>query len=368
MRLLFVTASLEAGGAERHWQRLLTGLTSRGHQASMLAVGAEGPLAQEFRSVGIEVIALGMSNRLDVPRLARALGKIPRSPDLIVSKDTSGMCIAALAGLLLRAPHIYNDHDPIGYILLRRRERLARLIAPTLTGVVLISDRQRDRWTARRVAPDRLQTIANGVDAPEPASRRQMRESLGLQEDTIAVTLIATLRPEKRVADFVGAVRAARHGSPNVVGLVVGGGQELPLLREQVGDDRGFRVLGHREDVSAVLQASDICVLTSSMEVQPMAVLEAMACGLPVVATDVGDLDRLVADGITGWLVAVGDVQRLGECIARLAGDRAQRRAFGHASLTRWEQNWQAGPMVQRYEAVLEAARRGSAPVRRRKR
>jgi glycosyltransferase involved in cell wall biosynthesis len=185
-----------------------------------------------------------------------------------------------------------------------------------------------------------------------------MRESLGLQPDQVAVTLTATLRPEKRVTDFVEAVRRARRANPKVVGLVAGGGDELPLLRQQVRDEPGFRVLGHRDDVPAVLAASDVCVLSSSVEALPVAVLEAMACGLPVVATAVGDMDRLVETGTNGWLVGAGDVEGLGERIAELAADIDLRAAFGRESLRRWEENWQADLMVHRYEALFESVRR----------
>jgi glycosyltransferase involved in cell wall biosynthesis len=355
MRLLFVTASLEAGGAERQWQRLLTGMINDGHEATVLAVGAEGPLAEAFRSDGIEVAALGLRNRIDLTRLAHAVGAVARSADLLVSKDPSAMCIAAVAGQLSRTPHIHTDHNPIRRALHPRREWLTRRVAPSLTSVVLVSDRQREAWTARRVQPAKLQVIANGVDPPRRVDRAQVRAALGLQADDVAVTLTATLRPEKRVTDFVEAVRCAQRANPKVVGLVAGGGDELPLLRDRVRDDPGFRVLGHREDVSAVLAASDMCVLSSSVEAQPMAVLEAMACGLPVVATAVGDMDRLVESGTNGWLVGVGDVERLGERIAQLATDIEQRAAFGRESLRRWDESWRADLMVQRYEALFSA-------------
>jgi glycosyltransferase involved in cell wall biosynthesis len=359
MRLLFVTAALEAGGAERQWQRLLTGLINDGYEASVLAVGAEGPLAEAFRSDGIEVAAIGLRDRADLPRMARAVFTAARSPDLLVSKDPSAMCIAAVAGQLSRTPHIHTDHNQIGRALHPRREWLTRLVAPSLTSVVLVSDRQRQAWTARRVQPSKLHVIANGVDPPLQMNRAQMREALGLGMDEVAVTMTATLRPEKRVTDFVEAVRRAQRANPKVVGLVAGGGEELPLLREQVRDDPGFRVLGHREDVPAVLAASDICVSSSSAEAQPMAVLEAMACGLAVVATAVGDMDRLVGAGANGWLVAVGDVEGLGAHIAQLATDTELRAAFGRESLRRWEENWQAELMVQRYEALFDSVRRG---------
>jgi glycosyltransferase involved in cell wall biosynthesis len=167
--------------------------------------------------------------------------------------------------------------------------------------------------------------------------------------------MTATLRPEKRVADFIAAVRRAASAMPGMLGVIAGGGEQLGLARTLTLGDPCFRVLGEQHDIDRLLLGADLFVLPSEMEAQPMAILEAMAAGLPIVATRVGGVPNLVRQGQNGVLVDVGDVIELGRAIADLAADAQRRARYGQRSRQLWEKHWTADLMVDHYESALRA-------------
>ena len=348
MKILFVTSNLVAGGAERQWQRLASGLAREGHEPRVVALDSGGPVVDGLVAGAVDVTVVGIRHQLDLAPLRKVSAFADFTPDVVVSRDTSGMCIATAIGRLRRIPHVHTDHRQIGMQLNPRRELLTRLNAPYLDGVVLVSAQQRSMWEGQRVSKARFAVIPNGVDDPPVGDRAALREQLGLRTDDTVVMMTATLRAEKRVSDFINAIKRVRQADARAVGVVVGGGEQLELARGLTDGDPGFRLLGHRDDVSVLLQAADIFVLPSSMEAQPLAVLEALASGLPVIATSVGDIPSMVTDE-NGRRFPVGDVAQLAAHISELLNNPAVRSACGARGRWLWEQQWQADAMVGHY-------------------
>jgi glycosyltransferase involved in cell wall biosynthesis len=114
------------------------------------------------------------------------------------------------------------------------------------------------------------------------------------------------------------------------------------------------RLLGHRDDVLRILQAADMFVLTSEYEAAPMAILEAMAAGLPVIATAVGGIPAIVADGVSGVLVEPGSPASLIAALERLAHDPELRARMGSAGAERHRRDWDAERMIDEYARVLD--------------
>jgi glycosyltransferase involved in cell wall biosynthesis len=239
-----------------------------------------------------------------------------------------------------------------------RREAMMRLIAPALEMVIGVSPDQGAIWRARGCPAERFVVVANGVEAPAVSEpREQLRRELGLGASAVLALLVAALRPEKRIPDFVDAVRRARVTRPELVGLIVGEGTERSAVESAIGADPGVRLLGHRDDVPSLLKASDLFALSSAYEAAPMSILEAMASGLPVLATDVGGVPELVLDRVTGLLVPASDPAAMAEQLAALAADPALRRSLGQAGLRRQQERWSARAMVDGYADVLERIR-----------
>jgi glycosyltransferase involved in cell wall biosynthesis len=172
--------------------------------------------------------------------------------------------------------------------------------------------------------------------------------------------MVASLRPEKRVSDFIRAVLKARETCPELIGLVVGDGPDREAVERTAGGNPAIRLLGYRDDVSNVLSACDIAVMSSAFEASPMAIIEAMAAGLPVVATNVGAVGELVRVGETGILVPPNQPLEMAAAIGDLVAHPHVRRLLGTNARKVHARDWNSATMVNRYAAIFGEAKRRS--------
>jgi glycosyltransferase involved in cell wall biosynthesis len=357
MKALFLTPTLRNGGAERQTSILLPGLRERGVDARLVALGAGGELVAPLRAAEVPLEVLGMRHRLDLGPLARSSLVRHFSPEVVVSRGVSGLYVGHAISLRRRAAHIFNDHRGVGVEPSPRRWLMTRVLARGLRAVVVVSADQAHRWLRMGCSADRLAVIANGVATdPITASRAEVRAELGCSEEAVIALMVANLRPLKRVPDFIRAVNEARETCPELVGVLAGDGPERGLVDRLAGSGNGVRVLGYREDVPRLLAAADLLMLTSENEALPMAVLEAMAAGLPVLATRVGGVPSAVSEDETGLLVRPGDVPALREGLVRLARDPALRRSLGAEGKRRCLESWSAERMIDAYLQVMDDA------------
>jgi glycosyltransferase involved in cell wall biosynthesis len=356
MRALFLTPSLRAGGAERQTSILLPGLRQRGVDARIIALDGGGPFVAPLRAGGVPVEVLDMRHRFDLGPLARSSLVRSFKPDVIVSRGVSGLYVGHALSLWRRAALLYNDHRGVGVELSPRRKLMTRILARRLRAVIVVSRDQADGWLEMGCSRESVMVIANGVPTEPPsASAAEVREALEIPRDAVVALLVASLRPLKRVPDFIRAVQRAREAHPELVALIAGDGPERPPLERLTNGDPSIRVLGYRDDVPRLLAAADVVVLASEYEALPMAILEAMSAGLPVLATRVGAIPAAVGDGESGLLVSPGDVEALSDGLVRLAGDPELRRTLGAAGRRRCRESWGAERMIDSYLAALQA-------------
>ncbi len=281
---------------------------------SLLRPGREDALGDAARQMGLEAVRIDAPGKLSW----RALGPVVRLAQ----------------GALLHA----HDYKALWIALAAR----IRAVAPR--------------------AP--IHVIPNGIAIgrlPTDAERRTARETLGIPDRAQVVAFVGRLSPEKGPEVLLGAAR----GSGLLV-LVAGDGPLRGVL-EAEGAGRALRFLGFVPDVGQVLAAADLLALPSRTEGLPMAVLEAMAAGVPVVASAVGSLPEVLGDG-AGVLVPPGDVEALRDALVRLA-DPGPRHALALAARARVESRYGAAGMArsyleQLYQPALESARgRDRAPA-----
>jgi L-malate glycosyltransferase len=177
---------------------------------------------------------------------------------------------------------------------------------------------------------------------------------------------VSNFRPLKRIDDVVLIFDEARRllpGAPLVLTLV-GDGPERPrveALVARLGLGEHVRFLGERIDLPAVLRRSDLFLLPSETESFGLAALEAMACGVPVVASDVGGIPEVVVDGESGLLAPVGDTPAMARHVVRLLGDPAEHARFAAAARRRVESTFRLEPIVARYEALYRRVIAGTS-------
>lgn len=197
------------------------------------------------------------------------------------------------------------------------REQFGLSLAQSLYAAYLSTRAQVDavRYGPGSRNPERVETHFNGVNTvlfrPDPEARAQARLQLGFADDTLVFSSVAVLRKGKGLEHLLEAVLVVRQQVPRARFLVVGDGEERARLEARstaLGVDDVVRFLGARTDVPRLLSATDVFVHPSLYEALPTSVLEAMAAGLPVVATDVGGIPELVSVERTGLLVPPGDI------------------------------------------------------------
>jgi glycosyltransferase involved in cell wall biosynthesis len=365
MKVLFVGPKLAAGGAERQLSILLPGLRNRGIDARLIALDGAGPFAESLQRSGVPLDVVFMRHQADLPSLLRSELLRRFAPDAVVSRSVSGLYVGHAVARWRHASHIHNDHRGAGLPLTRRREAMARLIARRIDRVIVVSADQAPGWLARGYPAARIVVVANGVEAPTvPESKLDIRRELGISDSAVVALLVAALRPEKDVAAFVRAVLLARETHSELIGLVAGEGPDRPDVEAASMGDPAIRLLGHQADIARLLKAADIFVLASRYEAVPMAILEAMAAGLPVLATSVGGIPDVVLHGESGLLVAPGDVDAMAMSLSELAANRDLRAAMGAQGARRQRERWSADVMVEGYARVLDEVCSRSRPPR----
>jgi glycosyltransferase involved in cell wall biosynthesis len=368
MRLLFLCPDMHRGGAERHWAALIPALARRGAEVRLVCLYDEGPLFAEVRAAGVPAECLGLDGPSDLGGLRRALAEARGRPGAVVTRTVSpqlvGQAIARRAG----AAHVFNEHTPLtpaGELLETRPRRLlvTRLVAPHVDRTVAVSERQAAPLERLGYRRDRIVTVPNGVfaaDVETRLNRAAVRVALGLEEGDFAVLCLANLRPEKGAGAFAEAVARARaNGAVGLRGLIAGDGPERARLERRVAELDGVELLGSRGDVPDLIGGCDALALLSEAEALPMSILEAMALGRPVVATDVGGTREAVADGETGIVVVPGDTAAAADALAALAADPGRARAMGERGRARQRERFDGEAMVDGYwQALAEVAAR----------
>jgi len=207
--------------------------------------------------------------------------------------------------------------------------------------------------------------IPNGVPtdeyAPDPDTRAQWRQAHGIEPYATVLVHVGRFAPPKNHALLIEAFAQVRADAPLYL-LLVGGGELENAVREQVAElglQGRVRFLGVRADVADILRASDVFVLSSRVEGNPMSVMEAMAAGLPVVSTAVGGVPELVREGETGLLVPPNDTGALARALQALVDDPARRRAMGAVARQYAMAHFDIRHTVRGYEQLYESLLKG---------
>lgn len=360
-RILLLARSLERGGTETQIIVLARALVEAGCQVTVATFYDAGPRAGELIDAGVTVTCAGKNGRWDVAgfllRMARLIRRF--KPEVIYSF----LPMANIVAVLLR-PFLPGCRVVWGVrraqLDLARYDRVSRLsyalerrLAPLADGVLINSEAGRRQLIREGWRAGKLAVVVNGIDtvryAPHPEWRTAVRAELGLGEQEPVVGCVARIDPIKGHDTMLAALRLM-DGATRLV--LAGGGQSglIARLRESaaaLGLTERILWLEDRDDVPRLYQTFDVATSASLGEGFPNVVAEAMACGLPVVATDVGDCAAMI--GATGRIVPPGnpmalaaawqDMLALGPDRRRRLGDEARTRIIGLAD---------AGSLAQR--------------------
>ena len=317
----------------------------------------DGPIANEIRALGISVFDLGMPSKWRWDALWRLYRLLRRERPTILHTwmyhaNIPGRVLGRLTGI----PIIVNSERTMG-MESRWRYWVNRMTDLWTDRVVCVSQQVADFVVNHIGIPqDKVIVIPNGIetlDFERLPDKGQARTDLGLPLDPVLVGTVARLDSVKRVDVLLHALTSL----PQVYSLIVGEGPKrasLLALSKRLDLTDRVRLVGHQENVSAWLAALDVFVLSSDWEGMPNALLEAMAAGLPVVATAVGGIPDVVVEGVNGFLVPPRDPTSLAQAITRMLDDPDRRHRMGQAGRKRAIEHFSAERMVERTQNLYE--------------
>lgn len=367
MKITHVVENLNRGGLERVVIDLALTQRAAGHDCQIVCLFERGSLADEPAAQGVPVIACDKANAGTFTAMRRLRGAVRVHGSDVLHTHNATAHYHAVAATLGRAPgvivstrHGLGDANPAS-----RRERLYRLALRRTDRAVTVSAALRDRFIERwSLAPDRVIAIANGIDTGrfQPAdadARASLRSELRLATDTPVIGTVGRLNWAKDQATLLRAFAELRSTHSRAALVLVGGGElesGLRALADALGIADAVHFLGDRSDVSRLLRGFDVFALSSIREGYSIALLEACAAALPIVATDVGGNREIVRENINGHIVPAGDAPALAVALSSLLAAPDSALAMGARGREWVLEKGSLEAMARRYTAVYEQA------------
>lgn len=372
LKLLIITDTsiLATGGSERFLRNLLSRLPGELYDITVVQLAAPPhpaitvtPLV-DAGSVRLKVLPVDAAYGRRGRTALRELRRMVRTEhyDIVQSQHEKSDLFNALLPRRAGTFHVSNRRD-MGFNKSPRLRWAFRMLRRRFHHVIAPAQSILDDLThSEHLDTRRMQCIPNGVDTQRfrPATtdeRHRSRESLGLTADAIVFGCVARLTEVKRHADLLEAFVTVNRQHPRSHLLLIGDGplrHSLEVLIAHLGLEGAVELLGDRGDVERILPALDVQVLASSTEGMSNALLEAMACGLPVVATDVGGNPQLIRHSENGLLVPACDPSRLADALCELASSSVQRERMSEAARMRSERDFSLDAMAQSFHRMYQ--------------
>ncbi len=366
-RILYLIDKMGLAGAQTHLLALASGLDRTRLAPAIACLMYEGEMAETVRAAGLPLNALGTERIYGLTALRsfwRLVRRLRRErPSIVQTYLSSATVFGSLAARVAGVPCLVTTRRDRGFgdgrsmaWALARTNRWARR-------VVCVSRDVADIVTRReRIEPSKIAVIPNGIDLRRfsPRGRRaEVRRELGLPDRSPVVVTVGHITRVKGSDVLAAAAPRILEQVPEARFLVVGEGDapQEDELRQQVHDlglDRRFLLAGDRSNVPDLLEAADLFVLPSRSEGQPNALIEAMAMGLPCVATRVGGVPEIVTDGEEALLVPSEAPDALAAACVSVLESPALARRLGAAARARAHREHDLGSMVRRYERLYE--------------
>ncbi len=369
MRIDFLNLAKDEdwGGGEKWTLTAARGLAERGHRVRV--IGREGSrLVQRARGGGSS--AVGVSAGMDyapgtILKLA-ALFQRDR-PDVLVVHHNKDVRTGGAAAKMLGVPVVHRNGFPI------LRDNFRHRLSFRLTDRILTnSERIRARYRSFGwIGADRIDVVPNGIEVPVATEKeRNIWDRWNFDPGALVAVYAGRLTEVKRVGDLLEVWESLDADSRWRL-VIIGTGPLEPVLRERVRS-RGLgdrvRLTGFQEQSQILIGIADLVVLPSSEEGMPNVLMEAMARGVPVAATPVGDVPFLLGDGSAGWLVPVGDEGAWRKLLEHLEGAPSELKRMGTAGRARIETDFTLSRMMDGIESSLARAvakKKSTSPRRR---
>ena len=356
MRILQICSAREIGGGERHLADLANALARRGHEV-FAALSLASPVRAELRSLATDmIIELPMRNSLNLASAVK-LSRFVREQriEIVHAHVARDYPLAALATGRSKARLVLTRH------VLFPLNRIHKLTLRRTARVIAVSRAVAESLNSQRIfAAERIVTIYNGIDvdkfagtAKDSATDRKLR--LGM---------VGHIAPIKGQEDFLRAAAIVQAGRDDVEFIIAGedkshSGENRDALEKLISDlkmDGRLLLIGWVDDVPNLLSTLDLFVSPARSEPFGLSIVEAMAAGVPVVATASEGAREIIEDNQTGRLVPVGDAEAMAMSITHLLNDSAERKRLADNARISVHEHFSLEKMVERTEQVYAAA------------
>lgn len=363
VQVLEVLGNAIVGGMESWVLRLVQGLPAERFGFTVICP-FESPLTDQLRAAGAAVEIAPIGEDIPWPTLQATCALIrERRIELLHAHLPQAHLLAGLAGHLMHCPVLTTIHARQMTTLDLEVHRATR------SHVSTVARQSYFHALGLGVEPALLSCEPNGVDTTrfrprERAAGEPLRTRLGLGPDVPLIGFVGRLSPEKAPQVFVRAALMLKTQRPEARAVLVGEGPmqgDLEAMVQRYGLQQHVHFAGVCQDMPPLYGELDVLVSCSYTEAMPLALMEAMACGLPTVATRVGGVPDIVAHGHTGWLVEPDNFDEIGRCCAQLVADPALRQRMGERARERAVQRLDLAPSIQRVGALLERLARPQA-------
>ena len=374
---VLVISNLEYGGAQRQVVELVNQMATDRFDMHVCSLSAYVPLADKLIERDRRLHVIGKRFKFDVTvvwRLARLLRDL--RADIVHGYLFDAEIAVRLAGRLAGTPLVLGSERNTDYSL-KYRQRFAYRLTRGCVGGVIANSNAGAAFNSRTLGIDasRYRVIHNGVDTERfaPRDAAAIRKELGLGQGPV-VGMFASFKQQKNHPLFFEAAKRVLAQAPETRLLLVGdelyggmhGSDEYKQRMDELVDELGIRsnctFLGNRDDVERLYCACDLTVLPSLFEGTPNVALESMACGVPVVATDVSDNAYVVPDGRAGFIVPLGAGRSMADRIAQLIDDVDLRSRMGRQARAWVQREFSTARLAEKtadvYKELLTPSRR----------
>lgn len=358
MNILYLTNHLNIGGISSYTLTLAAGLKQRGHNVYVASSGGE--LISRFTSQGINYLPLPIKTKSEISykvlisnfKLRKFIKE--KNIDILHANTRVTQVLSCLIQRSLGTPYVSTCH---GFF---KKRILRRLIPCWGNMAIAISESVKEHlMNDFGVAEDKIRVIHNGIDLgkfqiPNPKSQMEIKKELGLGSGPV-VGIVARLSEEKGHAYLIESMQAVIAEIADAQLLIVGEGrtrEKLINLTKALGLEKNIIFTSSVMDTRQVLPAMDLFVLPSLKEGLGLALMEAMACGLGVIGSDIGGIKSLIQNRDNGLLVKPADIQGLSYAILELLGNPEKAKSFGSRARAFIEQNFSQEKMALETERV----------------
>ena len=357
--VLLMGDTLDVGGTEGQFVEVACGVDRRRFDVRLSCVRPEGPLRARLESAGLSVFPAGRGS-LRPLRFLAALVPLVRyirrnGVRLVHSFGFYSNVLAVPAARVSGRAAVIASQRDLGTLRSPFDARVHATVLRWADRVLVNSPAVLEALAGSSgIAASRIAVVANGVDLSRFSTNGRDAERT---REPLTVATLGNLRPEKGIADFVEAAAIVHRRNPTCRFLVWGDGpsrDELSKRAQTLGLDGALELRGATRAPEAAFREMDVFVLPSHSEASSNSLLEAMASGLPVVATRVGGNPYVVEHGTNGLLVPPRDPAALAEAILDLVGDRAKRRRFGEENQRIARQRFSPARMLRDIEALYD--------------